>query len=85
MQVDFKITTWERVDVPEEHKEAIVKALESGEITTANDLIEFIESATYEGIIDEVSEQMNITENDGQSTIEAIIEGKTIWENGVSN
>ena len=86
MQVDFKVTTWERINVPSEHEEKVIEKLQNGEIQNANDLSEYLESldcwGVYDGILEETSEQMSVEENDGCSTIEAIDDGGIdIWKN----
>ena len=80
LNIDFKITTWERVSVPTEHKDKVLEALNSGEIQTSNDLIEFIEDANFDGIMEETSEQLTVEDNGNQPTIEIIDEedGNTI-------
>ena len=72
MVVDFKITTWERVSVPQEMVQEVINAIESGEIRNSTDLLDLFEEVTFEGILEETSEQMLIEENDGQATIEVI-------------
>ena len=83
MQIDFKITTWERITVPQELQEAVTKAISSEEITCADDLIEmFGDECFNEGILSDVSQQMTIEENDGNATIEVINDkGDTIFDN----
>lgn len=86
MNVDFKVTTWERVSVPDELKDAVLEALNNGRIQTSNDLINFLDDRDSHGeysIIAEVEEQMTPEENGGQATIE--VEGesydKPLWKN----
>ena len=83
MQVDFKITTWERITVPQELQEAVIKAIANESITNADDLIEmFGDDCFYEGILTDVSQQMSIDENDGNATIEVLDDkGNTIFDN----
>ena len=83
MQIDFKITTWERITVPQELQEAVTKAISSEEITCTDDLIEmFGDDCFNEGILSDVSQQMTIEENDGNATIEVINDkGDTIFDN----
>lgn len=71
MYVDFKITCWERVSIPEERKEEIIEKIKNGTISTANDLFEEYEDEVHlEGVIAETEEYMIPEENDGQATIE---------------
>jgi hypothetical protein len=83
MQIDFKITTWERISVPQELQEAVTKAIANEEITCADDLIEmFGDDCFNEGILSDVSQQMTIEENDHNATIEVINDkGDTIFDN----
>lgn len=83
MQVDFKITTWERITVPQELQEAVIKAIANESITNADDLIEmFGDDCFYEGILTDVSQEMSIDENDGNATIEVLDDkGNTIFDN----
>lgn len=83
MQIDFKITTWERISVPQELQEAVTKAIANEEITCADDLIEmFGDECFNEGILSDVSQQMTIEENDYNATIEVINDkGDTIFDN----
>lgn len=91
MHVDFKIITWERVEIPEGKEEEILEALKSGKIECSNDIFNSIEegcsSLTYE-IIPEAEQQLSVEDNDGYSTIEAY-ESKgddvPIWHNGTED
>lgn len=87
MHVDFKITTWERVEIPEEIEQEVLKAIESGEITSANELFEKFDKTDNRlscDIILDVSEQMEIEENGFCSTIELYSDDDStpIWKNG---
>ena len=85
MHVDFKVKTWERVEIQEKYKDAVLKAIESGKITSANDIFEQFPSDDLScNKLDDVDEQMSPTENGGCSTIEVFEEnGKDdIWSNG---
>lgn len=80
MHVDFKITTWERVEFDEEHNEAVRQAVIDGKITSANELIDFLADRgdgnfTCEKLTD-VDEQMTVEENGGCSTVE-------VWEDSL--
>jgi hypothetical protein len=83
MQVDFKITTWERITIPQELQEAVTKGILNEEITCSDDLIEmFGDDCFNEGILSDVSQQMTIEENDHNATIEVINDkGDTIFDN----
>ena len=83
MQIDFKITTWERITIPQELEQEVLKAIQNEEITNADDLIEmFGDECFNEGILSDVSQQMTIEENDHNATIEVINDkGNTIFDN----
>lgn len=87
MFVDFKVTVWQRFDVPEELEDEVMEKLRSGVISTGNDLHEFLEEehkvdSDWHNII-ETEEFLTPDENDGQSTIECVGKDtkKTIWTN----
>lgn len=85
MEVDFKITTWERVVVPDEHKDEVISRLKDGSITTSNQLVEFVDGkgGDFEyGIIAEAEEQVSLDDNDGYTTIEAWVDKKSVYTNG---
>ena len=75
MHVDFKITTWERVEVPKEHEEEILSKIKDGTITSANDMFDHLDDITCEKLTD-VDEQMTPQENGGCSTVE-------VWEDSL--
>jgi hypothetical protein len=56
--------------------------LKSGELTTGNDVCEFLDRSTE--WIDDTSEEMRVEENDGYSTMDIMEDNKTIWENSKS-
>ena len=75
MHVDFKVTTWERVEIPEEHKEKVKQAIKNGKVESANDLFNLdLEMQLDCEMLQDTSEQLTVDENKGCSTIE-------IWEN----
>lgn len=81
MNIDFKITTWERVTVPIEHEKKVLKAIKKSKITCSNDIFDIIDNINIE-LLDEVTEQMTVKENEGNSTIEVMDDnGKIIWSN----
>lgn len=85
MDFDFKITTWERVNVSEEHEQEVLQAIKEGKITSANDIFCFLagkEDVNIECIkLTDVEEQMTVEENGGCSTIEVIDNGKEVFNN----
>ena len=84
MEIDFKITTWERVTIPQELEKEVLKAIENEEITCSDDLIELFgfEDCFYEGILSDVSAQMTVEQNGQKATIEVLNDkGDTIFDN----
>jgi hypothetical protein len=80
--VDFKVTAWERIVMDDEDLPKVLEKLNSGEITSSNELYEFLgDKCLYEGLIDDTTEQMSTSENDNQSTIEVIKDTETIYTN----
>lgn len=80
MHVDFKISIWERVLIPEEYEELVQEKIKSGEIKSAGDLIDLqlpdgtlIGDMSCEQLLD-TNEQLTPKDNGGCSTVE-------IWEN----
>ena len=91
MKVDFKITTWERVEIPEEYKDEVLAKLEDGTITSASDLFNFVPSDGKQmdldcNQIEGTDEQMSVSENGGCSTIEVLDDsefvGEYVFQNG---
>lgn len=88
MFFDFKITTWERITVPEEHEQTILAKIQSGDIKTGNDLFVIIEEITGMDVADRIvmtdtEYSMTPEENGGQATIEVRDSNRTmvIWNN----
>ena len=73
MHVDFKITTWERHELPDDLTPKEIAELErkitEGIITCHSDLEEEVGDVNWE-ILAEAEEYMTPDENDGQATIE---------------
>ena len=85
MHVDFKITTWERVEIPEDNKAEVLEAIKSGKVSTANDIFDQFPNLDIScNKMDDVDEQMSPEENGGSSTIEVFEEkgADDIWSNG---
>lgn len=87
INIDFKVTAWERVSIDDKEKaKEVLTMMESGTIKTANDLIGFLgkdgdDSYEYEGILLETDTQMTPEENNGRATIEVRDEEVYIWDN----
>ena len=77
--VDFKITNWERIEIPEDKIQEVIERIKNGTCTQASDLMDI---GSYEGVLEDTGEQMSITENDGQCTIDVIADdGDPIFDN----
>jgi len=87
MEFEFKVTTWERVNVSPENEEKVLQAIKDGKITSSQEVFDLLETSDIEltcNTIDETEEQMSPNENDGQNTIEVRNDdGNVIWGNGV--
>jgi len=83
MHVDFKITAWERVFIPEGHEQEILDKIKSGEIDSANGVFETDLDCPIERLT-ETDEQMTPEENGGQCTLEVYKGTSTnsIYKNG---
>jgi hypothetical protein len=86
MHIDFKITTWERVEIPPEREEEILAKLKLGKIECSNDLWDINPGIdlTYE-TLDDTSVQMTTKENLSAPTIEVFKErgSDPIWHNWI--
>lgn len=88
MKFDFKVTTWERVEVPTHLEALVLAAIKAGRATSSSDIHDVLAENGHEvdteySIIEEVEEQMSVEENGGCSTIEVIDDNdETVWENG---
>jgi hypothetical protein len=86
MHVDFKITTWERVFIPESDREKVLELLKSKTVESAEDLFNELDADDLiREEVEEVSIQMTVEENDGNSTIEMYEEtgSPILWQNGL--
>lgn len=90
MQIDFKITTWERVEIEDDALlEEIKSKLEDGTIHSSNSLITYCDdnniNCEYMGIVLETEHQLTPEENNGETTIEILSDNGstvgTIWKN----
>lgn len=81
MYLDIKNTVWERVHFDsEEQMNEVIELLKTGKLQTGNDVCEHLDKSTE--WIDETSEELTVEDNNGLSTMEIIVEDKTVWENG---
>jgi hypothetical protein len=86
MHVDFKITKWERIEIPSESEAEVEKGIKEGKLRTSTDVwnILSVGEANLEEL-DDTTVQMSVKENEGASTIELFEERgqDPIWSNGV--
>jgi len=87
MHFDFKITTWERVEVHEDDLSKVIDAIKTGKVSTSNELFELedtkeIKHTPSYKLLDETSESLQPVDNDGAPTLEIMEDGKTLWSNG---
>jgi len=79
--VDFKITTWERIELEDSQVEQVSKLIKEGKIESASDMWSYFEDISCFKL-PEVDEQMTVEENDMQPTVELFnTEGETICDN----
>ena len=86
MYIDFKESSWYRVEIKEEHEAAVKEMLEDNKIDYPTDIID-MGFDSWSNTVDETSEQLEILDNDGCSTIEAFKENGTdiFWSNEDNN
>ena len=87
LEFDFKITTWERVTVPEEYQAEVLEQVEAGKIDSANDIFDYIyekygDCNVQREEIETAQEQMTVLQNNGQPTVEVLDNGEDVWDNG---
>ena len=82
--LDFKVTSWKRIHVPDELIEEVKIKLSNGDVDTPYDLLE--EKGYYSldmGVDEQCEEPMTVEENDGACTQEIFTDdGERIWSNG---
>lgn len=80
--IDFKVTTWNRIYIPDKSVRKIKDALKKGNIENESDVYNIDDDCEYEHLF-EVDTPITLKENKGISTIEAYNEdGKQIYKNG---
>jgi hypothetical protein len=82
--LDFKVTNWKRIYVPDELVEEVQNRLINGDVDTPYDLLGEEGHYTLDMGDDELCEEpMSIEENDFCSTQEIFSDdGESIWSNG---
>lgn len=72
-QLNFKVTTWERVHIPDEFVDIVKQGIEDGTITSSLDLFDIpeLEGVDFDfDLSDEGPDQLSIEDNNGDFTIE---------------
>jgi len=85
MKIEYKITTWERFEIDDEHREAVESFLKDNPKADAMDIFDWacdnnIAMPRIEKL-DETDELMSPEENKGQATLEILINDKSIFNN----
>jgi len=85
MKIEYKITTWERFEIDDEHREALESFLKDNPIADAMDIFDWacdnnIDMPRIEKL-DETDELMSPKENGGQATLEILINDESIFNN----
>ena len=88
MNFDFKVTTWERISVDEEHEQEVLQLIKEGTIVDVQGIYNLMEEKGNANLDSEVlvefTEQMSLTANGGANTIEVYGDnGELEFENGM--
>ena len=87
MYIDFKITNWERIDIPKGYESKVKELIEKGYITCGDDLYDWFRDNNEEAYLNlscqnlDCNTQMTLEENSGESTIEAYENNELFYEN----
>ena len=70
-QINFKVTTWEVLQIPDELVDIFKQGIENGTITSSGDLYDMpeLEDVDLE-FTDDGPDQLSVEENNGEFTIE---------------
>lgn len=72
-QINFKVTTWETADIPDEFVDIVKQGIEDGTITSSLDLYDIpeLEEVDFDlEFTDDGPNQLSVEENNGEFTIE---------------
>jgi hypothetical protein len=85
--LDFKITSWKRIQIPDERVEEVIQKLKEGGCDAPYDLLDEGDfHIDYCGIDLECEEPMTVEENSGCSTQELYSsKGNIIYKNGIAD
>ena len=59
MIIDYKVTTWERIEVPKEFEAEVIERMKKGELTSSSDLWDLTTNLTVEKLVD-FNEEMSV-------------------------
>ena len=96
MHIDFKMTIWERFEIPTELEVEVVEKFKSKELETGDDLFNWLTEklGVYNdnNRLDDTEEHISLEDNDEFSTVEILIDprewgdkmsaSETVWQNG---
>lgn len=90
MYFDFKMTVWERVEVPEEFEKVIAEKIRTGEILTTDDVYNEVQKLNpaleaSHVVIDDTECYMNPENNNNDPTIEIMDQDNKGFYNSVWN
>lgn len=85
--LDFKITSWKRIHIPDHLVESVIQQLKDGDCDAPYDLVEEDEMYFNPGGPDEECEEpLTVEENGGASTQEIYnTDGEIIYRNGTAD
>jgi hypothetical protein len=84
MQIDYKITTWERFEIDDEHREALESFLKDNPEADAMDILNWTYAngiGPYVEKIDGTDEIMFPGDNGNQATLEILVNEERIFSN----
>lgn len=81
-KVDFKVTVWESIEIPDEIVEQVKEGIKNNTITCSSDLYELEDSFLFDSeVLLETADQMSRKENGDQPTIELIVDNEILVTN----
>jgi hypothetical protein len=88
MKVDYKITTWERFDIDDEHEDALMAFLKENPKATAMDIFDWSLKLGVDPYVERIEgsdEEMTPEENNGYATLEVLTHhcGKVLFSNQI--
>lgn len=84
MYADFKISTWERVEIPPELEEEFIQAVKDGKIETAEDCFRHLSSDDLKcDVLDDTSTVITPAMNEGADTMEVFNDSHEMIYNNV--